>query len=187
MQTTWPAAEKSGPAWGRLLLLVLPVWWTFALISRARDWCFLDFVNLAFHEAGHLFFSPLGSTMHYLGGTLAQLIVPGLLAGHFLLRRRDPFAASLCLWWFGESLVNVSIYMADARDLALPLVGGGDHDWNELFFRFGALGEDSVRRIAGLTRFAGAVGMLAGISLALIGSWAPRKFERLIERVGWRH
>lgn len=53
--------------------------------------------------------------------------------------------------------------MRDARDLALPLVGGGDHDWNELFYRFGLLGADSVRTVADLTHGLGVVVMLAGL------------------------
>jgi hypothetical protein len=150
------------------LLLILPAWWTVRLGFGFASWCFLDGVNLAFHEAGHLFFSFGGSTLHYLGGTLGQVLVPAALGAHFLLRREQPFAAALCLWWLGESLVNVSIYMADARALALPLVGGGDHDWNELFHRFGLLGEDAVLRTSGLTRAAGVLTMLAGLAWAAV-------------------
>jgi hypothetical protein len=53
--------------------------------------------------------------------------------------------------------------MADARDLALPLVGGGDHDWNELFYRFGLLGESGVRGVSGATLCAGIILMLLGL------------------------
>ena len=126
----------------------------------------MDLVDLPFHEAGHVFLSPFGSTLHILGGTLGQLAVPSLLVWYFLSRRRDPFAAAACLWWVGQNLVNVSVYMADARDLALPLVGGGEHDWNELFFRFGLLAEPSVRAVSGATRAAGAVLLLAGLAWA---------------------
>src|SRR5262249_30280440 len=87
-----------------------------------------------------------------------------LLAGYFL--RRDPpqpVGTAACVWWIGENLVNVSVYMADARDLALPLVGGGDHDWNELFYRFGLLGQESVSVVSGGTRGAGIVVMLLGL------------------------
>ena len=156
------AASRSGISWPRIALMLLLAWWTVRLVA-ASPWIFLDLVNLPFHEAGHLFFSFLGSTVHYLGGSLAQLLVPGLLTGYFLFRQRQPFAAAFCLWWTGQNLINISVYMADARDLALPLVGGGDHDWNELFFRFGLLAEPSVERVSSMTHLAGVLVMLVGL------------------------
>jgi hypothetical protein len=139
------------------------VWWTVRLGSGAASWCYLDLVNLAFHEFGHLVFTPFGSTLHYLGGSLGQLAVPGLLIFYFILRRDDPPAAAFCLWWLGENLVNISVYMADARDLHLPLVGGGDHDWNELFYRFGLLGEVAVGRVSSATHLVGTLVMVVGL------------------------
>lgn len=38
----------------------------------------LDHANLAFHEAGHVFFGFLGSTLGLYGGTLGQLVFPVL-------------------------------------------------------------------------------------------------------------
>jgi hypothetical protein len=140
--------------WLRGLLAIALGWITLRLAAGSQG-CFLDLVNLAFHEAGHLFLSPFGETLHVLGGTLGQLVVPVGLAVYFLRARRDRFAAAVCLWWAGENLVHIATYMADARDLALPLVGGGEHDWNTLFYQFGLLGQDSVAAIAGTTRAAG--------------------------------
>jgi len=138
------------------------------LATRAWSGCFLDLVNLAFHEAGHVFLRPFGHVLHVLGGTLFQLAVPGLLVGYFLVRRREAFAAAACLWWLGESLINVAVYMADARDLQLDLVGGGEHDWNELFFRFHLLGEDSVASISSATHGIGVALMLLGLAWAAL-------------------
>ena len=152
-----------GIHWPRAALLVLLLWWTIRLGSGASTWCFVDFVNLAFHEFGHLLFRPLGMTLHYLGGTLFQLFVPAMLVAYFALRRAEPSGSAFCLWWVGESLINVSIYMGDARELNLPLVGGGDHDWNELFYRFGLLSEESVARVAGMTHLLGTVVMVIGL------------------------
>jgi hypothetical protein len=151
-----------------------------------ESWIFLDFVNLAFHEAGHLFFGFAGSTLHYLGGTLGQLLVPGGLVAYFLFLRQQPFAAAFCLWWTGESLVNVSIYMADARELALPLVGGGDHDWNELFFRFGLLAEPAVQRVSGLTFVAGLALMLLGLLWSACFLLPAKARRRLRDRLSGR-
>ncbi len=172
-----------GLRWSRALLLLPLGWWALSLGSGLSSWCFLDLVNLAFHEAGHLFFRFGGSTLGYLGGTLGQLLVPALLLANFLLRERQPFAAAVCLWWIGESLVNVSVYMADARALSLPLVGGGDHDWNELFFRFGLLGADSVRHVSTATHLIGVVVMLIGLAWAALLCMPRELQERVRDRL----
>jgi len=156
-------SRDHGIHWPRAALLALLVWWTVRLGSGAASWCFLDLVNLAFHEFGHLLFRPFGMTLHYLGGTLFQLFVPAMLVVYFIVRRGEPSGSAFCLWWIGENLINVSIYMADARELNLPLVGGGDHDWNELFYRFGLLGEESVARVSGFTHGFGVVIMVGGL------------------------
>jgi len=179
---------RSAVSWPRIALVALLAWWTLHLMASSR-WIFLDFVNLAFHEAGHLIFSFLGTTVHYLGGTLGQLLVPGMLLFHFLFRQRQPLGAAFCLWWFGQNFINISVYMADARELALPLVGGGDHDWNELFFRFGMLGQDSVQRISGASRLSGVTIMLLGLAwcifLALPRDRRRRVTESLASRWTW--
>lgn len=163
MSDSVPAAQAATTVLPRALLLLPVTWWTVSLATGMSDWCFLDLVNLAFHEAGHLLLSFAGSTLHYLGGTLGQLAVPGYLVFRFLKQEDNPFAAALCTWWVGESCINIAHYMADARSLSLPLVGGGDHDWNELFYRFGLLGESSVQGVAALTHMLGTLVMLAGL------------------------
>jgi hypothetical protein len=177
---------KRGPSWGLLILVGLLGWWTLTLGTGLSRWCFLDYVNLAFHEAGHLAFGPCGSTMTYLGGTLGQLLVPVLLGANFLLREGRPHGAAVCVWWLGQSLINVSIYMADARSLALPLVGGGDHDWNELFFRFGLLGEGSVQGVSAATHGLGVVFMLVGLAWTVTFVLPGHRRERLRDALAGR-
>lgn len=157
-------SRDKGIHWPRAALLALLLWWTIRLGGGAASWCFMDFPNLAFHEFGHLLFGPFGKTLHYLGGTLFQLFIPAMLVVYFAIRRAEPSGSAFCFWWFGESLINVSVYMADARELNLPLVGGGDHDWNELFYRFGLLGEASVARVSGATHLFGVLVMILGLA-----------------------
>jgi len=170
-------ATSSGISWPRTALMLLLAWWTVRLAATS-PWIFLDLVNLPFHEAGHLFLSFLGSTVHYLGGSLGRLF-----------RQRQSFAAAVCLWWVGQNFVNISVYMADARDLALPLVGGGDHDWNELFFRFGLLAEPSVQRVSSITHLVGVVvmlvGLLWGVYFVLPAEKRRRVQENLTSRWPW--
>lgn len=188
---TRPLADSPArsPAGVQLVALAVIFWWSVSLLAGGSSWIFLDYVNLAFHEAGHLVFRIGGSTLMYLGGTLGQLLVPLLLGARFMVMERRPFGAAVCLWWTGESLVNVSVYMADARELALPLVGGGDHDWNELFYRFGLLSESSVSTTSALTHLAGVAAMLLGIAwcgLFLFPGETGRRARAAIElRLPW--
>lgn len=99
---------------------------------------FLDGVNLFLHEAGHVFFGVFGDTLQFLGGTIGQLVFPALFVGYFW-HRGQRFEAFVTALWFAESLMYAAEYMGDARRMALPLVGGGIHDWNWLFTRWGML------------------------------------------------
>lgn len=122
---------------------------------------FLDYVNLIIHEGGHFFFSWFGYTIMILGGTLGELLVP-LLCGVYFFWQREVTAAAFCSFWFSENFLYIGTYMADARALALPLVGSGDHDWEILFGQWGLLQQD--QRIGGTTRALGWIGMLATIA-----------------------
>lgn len=121
----------------RSIVLILLIPYSLWLIF-AYEYHFIDGVNLAFHEAGHLLFTPFGRTMHFLGGTIGQLVFPvGIMI--YFFRQDKAFEASIGGVWLAESLMNVAHYMADARDMNLPLVGGGVHDWNYLFAHWGVL------------------------------------------------
>lgn len=124
----------------------------FWLLSRANGFLpVLGHANLAFHEAGHLFFGVLGETVSLYGGTLGQLVFP-VVTAVVLWRRREPLGFTLTGIWFFENFLNIAVYMADARTQALPLVGGGDHDWFNILSRWNALASDSyfARIVRGL-------------------------------------
>ena len=63
----------------------------------------------------------------------------------------------MSLAWLFENFWNISRYMADARARVLPLVGDGEHDWTEIFLRWGALHRDTS--IAGFVTFLGWIGV----------------------------
>ncbi len=75
---------------------------------------FLDGVNLLFHEAGHLFLGLFGPTLHFLGGTLAQLFFPAACGMHFLVRGQR-YEAAVVGVWLAESLMYAAEYIGDAR------------------------------------------------------------------------
>ncbi len=131
----------------------------------------VDHANLAFHEAGHLIVGLLSSRLAVYGGTLGQLVFPVLAAIAFR-RRREPVGVALGVLWTCENLLNIATYLADARTLALPLIGGMDpelaHDWREILGRFDLLAWDT--RLAGLLRLIAWCGGL-GASAWLVWKW----------------
>src|SRR5207302_8984001 len=133
----------------------------------------IDIVNRIVHEAGHLLFSYLGYTLMIWGGTILQLFVPLALAAYFAYLRQ-PAATAFCGFFFFENFLYISVYMADARAQALPLVTVGDsdyveHDWNYIFSSLGVLQHDLG--IAALVSFPGWTGMIATMG------WRARRSE----------
>ena len=148
------------PAIGKSELFVLGViyvvflFWGLNFIAMdfqsneiGRSW--FHNVDLIFHEAGHILFIPFGRYGSILGGSLFQIIVPLFLMFAFLIKNKDGFGASICLWWAGQSIMDLAPYIADARALRLPLLGGGTgadspgfHDWQNLLRPLGWLQYD---------------------------------------------
>ena len=140
----------------------------------------LDGANLIFHEAGHVLFAFFGEFLQILGGSLTQVAMPGLCVGYFWLRRQ-PAALAATLFWTGESLTNVAVYVGDARRLALPLLGGEGttHDWNYLLGRLGLL--DQADLLGRLVFTVGALAILGAVALLaadLLRSWAQATVEQ---------
>lgn len=132
-----------------LLLVPYALWLIFAY-----DYHFIDGANLLFHEAGHIFLSPFGDWLQFLGGSLGQLAFPVGTCWYFW-RQQKPFEAAICGFWIGENLMNIAHYMADAKTQLLPLVGGGIHDWGWMFGRLGWL--NAAERLGGVLHFLAAL------------------------------
>jgi hypothetical protein len=153
----WTRVSRlGGGLWLALYLL-------FLLYAYRNDsgFLFLDFANLAIHEAGHLFFSWGGHTLMILGGTLGELIVPFLCAGFFLFHRQT-YGLAFSLFWFSENFLYVGTYMADARTAALPLINSDESDWTILFGQWNVLLYD--QKIGHFTCQLGWLGMFAVVS-----------------------
>ena len=164
----------------RAVLLALLALWTLGFLRHGLDAAylagsFLHLVHLPFHEAGHVLLSPFGRFVTVLGGSLFQVAIPLLCGGVFLLKNRDPFAASVTLWWAGQSLMDLGPYIADARALRLPLLGGRTgaevegHDWEYLLQTLGLLQHDVA--LGRLSFAAGALLMLAAIGWGAVVLW----------------
>ena len=128
-------------------ILLMALYGTVCALDPAEP-RFLDRVDLVIHEAGHLFFRWFGMFPQVLGGTLGQLVVPAAFMVYFHLRR-EMVSSAVTAFWTGQNLLNISVYVKDARAMALPLVsvGGGEdtvHDWHYLLDRLGLLRWDHI-------------------------------------------
>ena len=130
-----------------MVTVVFALWLLLRASSGDHFVPIVDHANLAFHEAGHLILGLVSDRLTVYGGTLGQLVFPVAAAWQFR-RRRHTLGCVLCVAWGCESLLNVATYMADARALKLPLIGGLDpethHDWREILTRWGLLEADTM-------------------------------------------
>jgi hypothetical protein len=141
----------SGAALLGAVLAVVGILWLALRTEQGWVWI-LDNALLAIHEAGHPLIGMFSDRLMVYGGTIFQILFPLLVAWHFN-RENHSLGVASGLIWLGDSLLNIARYMADARSQILPLVGGGEHDWTEIFQRWHVLALDT--RIAGFTRWVG--------------------------------
>jgi hypothetical protein len=149
----------------------------------------LSDIDLAIHEFGHMLFMPfgiqfLGNTMMILGGSLTQVAFPLVFVGYFMQnqddgRRRDLFAAMVCLWWSAINLLSVAIYCADSRTGQLMLLDGSTgqesdgHDWNNLLTRWGLLQHD-----IGIARGMRAIAFIVCVASIVVAVWSALQSRR---------
>jgi hypothetical protein len=166
----------------RLVGFLLLLWLAVLIAARGLTpssggvLAFVHLIDLVFHEAGHVIFGLFGRFLGILGGSLNQVLIPAVCTACFL-RQRQVAAAAVTLFWTGESIVDVAIYVADGRDMALPLLAEGlIHDWNWI------LSELSLRNQApALGRAVFALGLaVMGAALALLAAdgWRAACYPR---------
>jgi hypothetical protein len=169
-----------------IVFLVILIWgWRFILTPLESNYTaqsFMHLVNLPFHEAGHIIFSPFGKFIQTLGGTLGQLLMPLVCSAVLLIKTRDPFGASVALWWFGENFMDIAPYINDARALELPLLGGVTgkdvvdyHDWEYTLGKLGMLQIDHT--LASLSYAFGILLML--LTFAWGGFLLVKQFQKI--------
>jgi hypothetical protein len=170
-----------------LAYLVLLAWgvrlMTSSISSNYVGESFLHLINLPFHEAGHVFFSPFGRFIQVLGGTLGQWLVPFIVLCAFVAKG-NPFGAVVGLWWLGESFLDIAPYMDDARAGQLMLLGGVTgsevedyHDWEVILTKLGWMQHDHL--IARLTFGVGVALMILSFAWGGYILWLQYKSTRL--------
>ncbi len=151
----------------RIGLTTLLALYGFWILRDVAHFHLLDNIDLAIHEAGHVFFGPFGEFIGFLGGTLFQLIVPATFFGYFLIKMKDQHAASVMLWWIAQNLWNISVYIKDAQTQYLPLGGGGVHDWGFMLAEL-----DVIQQEQEIGQAVFAVGVLLFLASSGWGVWA---------------
>lgn len=157
-------------------LWTLWIWSDVDIRAGAAGSNFLHMILLPFHEAGHYaIFRWFGQFVMTLGGTLGQLLMPIVVGGALLIRRRDPFGAAIFFWLLGFSTIDMAVYMYDAFDPKLMLLGGATgqesdgHDWQNTFGDLGLL-----RRAQGIGLFFGWLGKAMMIAALVWAAWVLR-------------
>jgi hypothetical protein len=120
----------------RLGLMEIPSW------EMASSLIHLPMVPI--HEFGHILFRPFGEFMMLLGGSLFQVLLPLIFGSVFLVKNRDPFAASVMLWWAAVAVMDVAPYIYDAWKPQHVLLTGrtgdiGAHDFIDTLGDLGLL------------------------------------------------
>jgi hypothetical protein len=163
----WPA-PRAAAAFGATIFIV---WMLLRASTGDRFVPIVDHANLVFHEAGHLIVGLVSERLSVYGGTLGQLFFPVVAAWQFA-RRRQTLGFALTTGWACESLLNVAVYLGDARAMRLPLIGGLDpathHDWREILSRWGLLEFDTT-----LALLASGLAWVGGIGICL---WLMRRW-----------
>lgn len=146
---------------------VLLAWLTY---SRGGWIPILSGFDLGVHEFGHLltFWAP--PLLCSLTGSALQVAAPLTLGGYFWWRR-DSLAAILMIAWAGENLHNVSVYMADAQVMVLPLFGddgsGAGHDWHNILGSLGWL--EATDQLALVVKTGSVILFVVALGLAVLG------------------
>ena len=183
-------STRTAQSYARLVLAVALAWLAFSAFHGDDGYVpLLGDIDLAIHEFGHMLFMPfgipfLGRTMVILGGSLTQVAFPLLFVGYFLRkgedgRRRDVFAAMVCLWWSSINLLDVAIYCADSRAGELMLLDGltgkesDGHDWNNLLTGWGLLEQDTV-----IARWMRAIAALVCMASLAVAVWSALQLPR---------
>jgi hypothetical protein len=147
----------------KLALMDIPDW------EMASSLIHLPMVPI--HEFGHVLFRPFGEFMTLLGGSLFQIVLPLIFGGFFLVKNRDPYAASVMLWWSAVAIMDVAPYIYDAWAPQHVLLTGrtGDTGSHDFIDTLGDLG--LLHKAQPIGRGVHAFGLLMMVAALAWGAW----------------
>jgi hypothetical protein len=142
-------------------------WYVFRMGQRPPGITYLD---IAVHEAGHVFFSPFGTRVMLAMGDGAQVLFPLALALFQLFRQRDLVTGAVLLAWSGEAAGDAANYIGDAPFSRYSLIGGQDGDWTRFFGPEQLNRMDLAIPVAHAVRAVAVALMLTAVAIAAYGS-----------------
>jgi hypothetical protein len=156
----------------KLALMDIPSW------EMASSLIHLPMVPI--HEFGHILFRPFGEFMTLLGGALFQVLLPLIFGGIFLVRNRDPFAASVMLWWAAVAVMDVAPYVYDAGQPQHVLLTGrtgdsGSHDFIDTLGDLGLL--HRAQPIGRAVHAFGLIAMLVALAWGTYIAWQQHRHK----------
>ena len=165
-----------GSTWQWVTAAVVTVLLAWLTYSREGWIPILSAFDLGVHEFGHLLTCWAPPLLCSFAGSLLQVAAPLLLASYFWWRR-DQFAVVLMVAWAAENLHNVSVYIADAQMMILPLFGddgsGAGHDWHNILLELNALG--ATDQLALVVRTCSVILFVVALGLAAVGFSRARR------------
>ena len=129
------------------------------------------------HEFGHLltFWAP--ALLCSLAGSFLQVAAPLPLGALLLVAARLTSPSILMVAWSAENLHNVSVYIADAQVMILPLFGddgsGAGHDWHNILLELNAL--EATDQLALVVKTGSVILFVVALGLAALGFSRARR------------
>jgi hypothetical protein len=171
-----PATTSWALTWQWVAAAAVTIALAWLTYSRGGWIPILSAFDLGVHEFGHLLTIWAPPLLCSLAGSFLQVAAPLALGGYFWWRR-DSLAAILMIAWAGENLHNVSVYIADAQVMVLPLFGddgsGAGHDWHNILTTLGWL--EATDQIALVVKTCSAILFVVALGLVALGFVRARR------------
>jgi hypothetical protein len=168
-----PSSYEASIAWGKiiggLIMAAILTIWGWQLLTQQQPFIPLDYVNSGIHEWSAVFYDFGGIVFICFMQNLVQVVIPLLFAFYFFYTKQA-LGFAFSLFWSGDYLIQVGIYMADAVKMRLNICSlwyfeCGDsslHDWHIIFSAWGLLPESQA--IGNFTRFIGSAVLIFSLA-----------------------
>ena len=184
--------KKTNVSWiniiGSILLTGVLCYWAFLFFTQDEPQTLLTAADFPIHEylGGLLFLLSFNEVIITFGQNLTNVMVPGFFLFYFL-HQKQYVSTAFCLFWAGENIIWIGIYMADAVKLQLNLCSGWygvcgsgsdmewGHDWHIIFSAWNLLPESEI--IGGIFHVLGILCVIASLIVLAYIIWVRIDFK----------